>query len=94
MITARQKKNISISCLNNSKKHSFKKNAEHSLFNILFNLWEDSDGSSAMHVLMHFRYFEACGSACIIQLRRSYTGMYNIHTFERASEAFLKVLQQ
>ena len=30
---------------------------------------------------------EACGSACII-LRRSYTGMYNIHTFERASEAF------
>ena len=34
---------------------------------------------------------EACGSACII-LRRSYTGMYNIHTFERASEAFFKGL--
>ena len=61
-------------------------------YSIFFlNLWEDSDGSSAMHVLMHFRYFEACGSACII-LRRSYTGMYNIHTFERASEAFFKGL--
>ena len=45
-----------------------------------------------MHVLMHFRYFEACGSSACIILRRSYTGMYNIHTFERASEAFFKGL--